>query len=124
MESNTIKRIIWTVISLFILSMGFLLCRYAFFNLHGMIQFPFLLFVFGLIVICIAAVFNGKIIMISTALGYTVSFFIGVLFQTEWIDSHGTIYNNLWIWWELMTLFFVCVGVTWEMINKKKKLKR
>lgn len=112
---------IWPAISVFLLSIGFVVCRYLLFDLHGMKQLPLALFIFGLIVICISAVFNGKMIMIFTVLGYIASFFMGVLFQADWIDSHGTAMNNLWIWFLLGMLAFVAIGVVLEIVSKAMK---
>lgn len=124
MQSNRIKRVMWPAISIFLLSTGYILCRYLFFDLYGMKELPLILFVFGLIVICIAALFNSKKIMVCSSWGYSISFFMGILFQTDWIDSKGTAMNSLWIWFALGMLTFVLIGVVWEAISKAIKKSR
>ncbi|MDD2268885.1 MAG: hypothetical protein PHY15_04950 [Eubacteriales bacterium] len=49
------------------------------------------------------------------------SFFMGILFQVDWIDSHGTAMNNLWIWFAFGMLAFVIIGVVLEIISKVLK---
>jgi len=118
MESNKTKRSIWTaIITAFFMCIGFVICRYFLFDLHGMKELPFVLFIFGIIVICTAYIFNSKRIMICTAIGYILSFFMGVLFQADWIDSHGIAMNSLWIWFVLGMITFIIIGVIWEFIN-------
>lgn len=121
MQSNKIKRMMWPVISIILLIISFIICRYFLFDLHGMKQLIFALFIFGLIVICIAAIFNSKITMICTAVGYMASFLMGIIFQADWIDSHGTAMNNLWIWFTLGMIAFVILGVFAEIISKVMK---
>ena len=118
MKSDNIKRIIWAAASIFILCIGFFICRYLLFDLHGMGEWPLDLFVFGLIVICASGLFNGKKIMICTALGYIISFFMALLFSVDWIDANGFARSSLWIWWTIAMVTFVIIGAIWEIISK------
>ena len=121
MKSEKFERVKWTVISAISLYIGFLICRYLLFDLHGMREWPFDLFIFGIFVICVAGIFNAKRIMLCTVSGYCVGFFMGVLFEVKWIDSNGASRNNLWIWFTLTMIVFVSVGVVWEIVNKINK---
>lgn len=108
------------------LGIGFILCRYAFFNLHGMKQWPFALFIFGLIVIIIAAVLNARKAMYSTAGGYIIGFVLGM--SCNWDTFHpergpnGDYTNNGWLIWLLSFLLLIAVGVIWEIVGKQKKV--
>lgn len=121
MQTQKVKRMIYPAISILLLSIEFVICRYLLFNLHELKQLPFVLFIFGLIVILCSTIFNSKKTMACTVLGYISSFFIGVIFQVDWIDSHGTAMNSLWIWFVFGMLAFVIIGSVWELIDKARK---
>jgi len=78
---------------------GYFLCRYGLLSLHGMHQWPWILFVVGLLVLAIFAVCRKPIAMLLTGAGYLISFFLGVLFQSDGVDPGGGRTNNLWIIW-------------------------
>ena len=118
MKSAVNKRKIHTVVSLFLLFTGFLMCRYVLLGLHGMKEFPELLFCFGLIIIGIAAIFNGQKIMLCTAAGYSIGFLLGFLFQSERRGSGGYMVNTMWEVWALTMLGCVFIGIVWEILSK------
>lgn len=117
------KLILSTVGSVALLCTGYILFRYVFFylDLHGMTAWPRYLFVFGLIVIGAAALFDCSKVMLCTAVGYHIGYIAGLCFGREWIDQHGTAMDNIWIWHTLVMLAVVCVGVIWELIGKRVK---
>lgn len=123
MKNIKIKRNIWAIVFIFLLFISFLLCRYVFFDLHQMKQFPFVLFLLGLSIIIVASIFNKSKLAICTVLGYNVGVTMGLLFGVDWTDSHGTKMNSTWIWFVVVMLFFICIGVIWEVISKKIKFK-
>ena len=125
------NRIIWAFGAAITLGIGFILCRYTFFYLHGMKQWPFALFLLGLAVILIAAVYNARKPMYSTAGGYIIGFVLGMLFNWDTFHQergpNGSSTNNGWIIWLFSFLLFVAVGVIWDIANrtirKHRKLK-
>jgi len=120
-------RILWALGAKLALCIAFLLCRYVFFDLHDMMQWPVVLFVFGLIIIVIAAIFNGRGLMVCTVLGYVIGFVLGMRFN--WDTYHpergpGVYTNNNWFIWTLSFLLFIGVGIVWETVQLKRRKKR
>ena len=100
------KNIIIHLLSLCVLCIGFVLCRYVFFDIHGNIGLPDCLFIIGLVSVVISFFFRGKITPFCTALAYIVGFIAGVIFQTDGVDAGGGTTNNFWIIWAMV---FVCL---------------
>ena len=120
MQVETKKRIAWSVGMTVSLCVCFILCRYAFFELHGMKEWPLDLLIFGLAVIIIAALCKSKITMLCTVLGYAVGFGLGVLFNADYhVEDIDIIVNDFWIWWTLAMIAFVIVGIAWDIIKRK-----
>ena len=115
------KRIISSIAASVLLFICFLLCRYHFFNLHGMKEWPVNLFVFGMIVIIISVIFDSRKVMIFTPAGYMAGFAFGMLFNEDSFDPGGGRINNAWIIWTASFLILIAVGVALEIITKKKK---
>ena len=103
------------LLSLGALCIGFALCRYVFFDIHGMKQWPVILFVIGIIAVTISFILEGKTVPICTALLYIAGFVAGVFFQTDGTDSGGTTTNNLWIIW---TVVFICLTLAGVIYDK------
>lgn len=103
------KNLIIHFLSLGALCIGFILSRYVFFDIHGMRQWPAVLFGIGIIAIAISFILKGKVMPVCTALSYTVGFISGIIFQTDGTDAGGTPTNNLWIIW---TVVFVCLTLS------------
>lgn len=117
----TRKNIAVHLISLCVLSVGFLLCRYVFFDIHGMYDWPLLLFLFGLLVIVLSFFAKARLVPIATSFGYTVGFLAGVVFQTDGVDPGGGSTNSLWIIW---TAVFVCVVLLSVFMDLTVAVKR
>ena len=100
------KNIILHLLSLCGLCIGFVLCRYVFFDIHGNIGLPVWLFVIGMVSMAISFFLEGKTTPIFTALAYIIGFIAGAIFQTNGVDAGGGATNNLWIIW---TIVFVCI---------------
>lgn len=107
------------LISLCVLCIGFVLCRYVFFEAHGMKDWPLYLFLCGLIVIGISFAAKAGLVSVFTSLFYIIGFAAGLLFQTEGVDAGGGRANNLWIIW---TVVFACAVVSsclGEIVRRK-----
>ena len=109
------KNVMIHLLSLGVLCIGFALCRYVFFDIHGMKQWPVILFVIGIIAVIISFILEGKTVPICTALSYIAGFVAGVIFQTDGTDSGGTTTNNLWIIW---TVVFICLTLAGVIHDK------
>ena len=102
-------------LSLGALCIGFILCRYVFFDIHGMKQWPVILFGIGIIAIVISFILKGKILPVCTAVSYMAGFMAGIMFQSDGTDAGGTPTNNLWIIW---TAVFVCLTLSGMIYDK------
>ena len=116
------KNVIWHLLSFVILAVGFVLCRYVLFSVHGMREWPVYLFAVGVTVLLFSFFARVKVLPFVTALGYTVAFAMGALFQKDGTDPGGGTTNNLWIIW---TLVFLCAVIftaaaEWLLCRRKK----
>jgi len=122
--TNELKtRILWALGAALALGIGYLLCGHVFLGLHGMGQWPIILFAFGLIVIAIAAVFDARKVMLCTVGGYVIGFALGMLFH--WDSYHpergpGVYTNNNWSIWTISFLCFILLGIVWEMVDRRR----
>ena len=105
---------IWLLASLTALSIAYVVIRFPFFELHRMSQWSFILFLFGLITILIAGVFNAKKVLIFTPLGYGIAFVTGRLFYTTSLDSGGGELSNQWLIWTVTFVAVIIIGGLWD----------
>ncbi len=109
------------LLSAIILFLGFVLCRYILFTAHGMKQWPFVLLMFGCIVLGISALLSRKWVSLFTSLGYSLGFAIGSFLQSDVPDARGVLSNNLWKIWTLSYLVIILLGIVFELVNQKRK---
>ena len=114
------KRITYSIAASALLFVCFLLCRYHFLHLHGMEEWPVNLFVFGMSVIIVSAIFDSRKVMIFTSVGYIIGFAFGILFNADSFDAGGGRLNNAWIIWTVSFLILIVIGVVWEIIAKMR----
>lgn len=87
----------------------------ASFDIHGMKQWPVILFAIGIIAVTISFILEGKTMPICTAFSYIAGFVVGVIFQTDGTDAGGATTNNLWIIW---TVVFICLTLSGTIYDK------
>lgn len=114
-----IQNIVNHAIALVILLVGFILCRYTFFDIHGMKEFPKILLVLGLVVMAISALTKKKFLPYFVSMGYIIGFVFGFVFQVSRIDANGISVNNLWVIWAVVNVVFIVVGVICECFFRK-----
>ena len=115
------QRTIWTVGSIIALCVGFYLCRYTFFHLHGNDQWLILLFVIGLVVLTISAIKDYRKIMACTVIAYIGGFTMGQIFSVDEVDPSGGVTNNWWVIWTISFIAIIIIGAIWEATSKRKK---
>ena len=115
------KKIIIHLLSLGVLCSGFVLCRYVFFDIHGMKQWPVILFAIGIIAVAISFILEGKTTPVCTAFSYIAGFVVGVMFQTDGTDAGGTTTNNLWIIWTVVFICLILAGVIHDKFLRLSK---
>jgi len=110
--------------SLGALLVGFIICRYVFFNLHGMKEWPVDLLIAGLVVQLVSLLARKKYVSWFCAVGYSFGFWLGVIFHKEGFDPGGGRTDNLWQIWTIVFLVCILAGVIFEIVRKWRKLLR
>lgn len=109
------------LIALGALCLGFVLCRYVLFDLHGMKQWPEVLFMAGLLALLLSFCAKGRRFPIFVSCGYILGFAAGLLFRTDGTDAGGAKTNSLWIIWSAVFVCFMVIGLTVDRFTGKKK---
>ena len=110
------------VFSFVILLIDLLLCRFVFFRLHGMKEWPIDLFVAGLAVLLISLIARKRYVPWFTSAGYFVGFLVGIIFHKEGFDPGGGRTDNLWQIWTIVFVVCILAGIVFEIVIKWKKL--
>ncbi len=109
-------------ISILILLIGFVFCRFVFFGVHGMKQWPTALVVSGLVVIAISSFCKCNFISIFTSIGYSIAFVLAVFFEQDYADKAGAMtMNSLWIIWTVSYLCLILLGIIVEAVKRYGK---
>lgn len=93
---NMKKRLILLLGGAAILMAEWLLVRFPLFGLHGMIGWPFDLFLVGLIAVIIAGALGAKWTVLGTLAGYLIGFFCGEIFDISSSDGYHTQGPSIW----------------------------
>ena len=110
-------------ISLISLISMYLIIRYPLFSLHGMKDWPFILFGANAVIIVIASmVFYKQKLPIFVTSAYAISFVIGYLFHFDY--GHGL--NSMWIIWTVSNFIIIIIGFIYEKrrLNERKSNDR
>lgn len=95
------------LVSLGLLFLELVLCRYVFFGLHGMKEWPFDLLVFGVAALLLSLLARKQYAPWFTSVGYFLAFWIAEIFHTHEFDPGGGKTDNFWGIW--MVAFFGCI---------------
>jgi hypothetical protein len=101
------KRILWGIALIGCLGLSYWLCRFVFFEMHGMKSWPNTLAMVGLIIIVISSAAGRRILSVATVVGYMGGFVLAIAFKTDGLDPGGGRTNNAWIIWG--AVFIICV---------------
>ena len=115
MKKNNSNILLSLVIHIF----SFIIIRYILFDIHGMKQFPVILFLCVFIAIIASALTKAKIIPYIISISYPIGFIIGLIFQKNGTDLGGGLTNNLWIIWTISIVIIVIISIIIEFIIKK-----
>ena len=119
---NIKNKFLWGISLIGLLVISYMLCRYTFFELHGMKQWPKLLAIAGITIIIIATILGKRVISVATVIGYIGGFILAMAFNTDGIDPHGARTNNAWIIWGTTfccsILIGFVMGLTWRRNNE------
>ncbi len=97
---------------------SYLLLRYPLFILHGMKDWPLVLFLVGAVILVISGfVLSRKLLPAFTLIGYVAGFILGYIFQFDYGDG----LNNLWMIWTCVYLAAILAGIAAEIFCKKRR---
>ena len=108
------------LISAAILLTDFLLCRYLFFDLHGMKDWPVFMLGLGIAVLVVSFLLGGTHLPLISANGYLAGFVVGLAFRTNGFDPGGGRTDNMWLIWLAVWLGVTLIGVTAEIFLGRK----
>jgi transcriptional regulator with XRE-family HTH domain len=121
MKTGTLKnKVLWIFGTSGVLFICYVLSRHDVLgNLwHNMSEWPFDLFIFGLIVIVLAGLGNGRKIMISVPVGYITGFILAAMFNSYSYHPYEGRKSNGWMIWMFSYLAVIAVGIIWQIISK------
>ena len=121
----TKNKILWGVSMIGLLAISYWLCRFVFFGLHGMKQWPNTLAIVGLITIVTASIGSRRLLSVATVVGYISGFVLAMTFNTYGVDQGGggggT--NNAWEIWRTVFICSILIGVILDFIFKQRHKK-
>ena len=103
-----------------ILFAGYLLIRYALFDLHGMKDWLIVLLIVCLAAAAVSLILKAEIVSLVTAFSYTGSFLAALYFRTITYDEIYGTSDNLWIVWTCILAACMISAVIIERYLKKK----
>ena len=107
--NNKIK-IMQGIVSIVVLIVEFIICRYILFDMHGMKEYPMYLFILGVIVLLIAAFLKSRFVATLTVLGYIMGFVYSTSFGSD----------KDWLVWGIIYIIFIALGIFVEVEHRKK----
>lgn len=114
------KRLALTLGGAVILAAEWALVRYPLLGLHGMFEWPWDLFMVGLIAVVIAGASGAKWAVLGTLAGYLIGFFCGIMFNFPGRDP-GT--RMGWAVWTCVFLAGIVLGIAASIILTMGKHK-
>ena len=108
------KRLALTLGGLAVLAAEWALVRFPLFGLHRMKDWPWILFIFGLIVVAIAGASGAKWVIFGTLAGYPAGFFCG-----EILDYPDKTMD--WWVWTCVFLAGILLGTALSIIFAMRK---
>lgn len=113
------NKILWGVSMIGLLAISYWLCRYEFFGVHGMKQWPNMLAIVSLIIIVIASIGGRRLLSVATIVGYIGGFVLGMIFNTDGVDQGGGRTNNAWIIWGTVFICSILISIILGFISKR-----
>ena len=113
------KRLALTLGGMAVLAAEWALVRFPLLDLHGMFEWPWDLFLVGLIAVVIAGALGAKWAVLGTLAGYLIGFFCGVIFNIP--GPNDTRQGPLV--WMCVFLAGIVLGIAASIIFKNAKIK-
>lgn len=119
----TKNKILWGVSMIGLFAISYWLCRFVFFGIHGMKQWPNMLAIIGLITIVIAIIGGRRLLSVATIVGYIGGFALGMILNTDGVDQGGGGTNNAWKIWGIVFISSILISIILGFISKQKHKK-
>ncbi len=116
---NIKNKSLWGISMIGMLGISYWLCRYTFFEMHGMKQWTNLLAMLSIFILIIATIFGNKIVSVATVIGYMGGFILAMIFRTDETSPRGVRINNGWIMWGTIFILSILIGFVLSLITKK-----
>ncbi len=113
------NKVLWGTSMVGLMGISYWLCRFSFFEMHGMKQWPNILTILGVILIVIATIFGNRIITGATVVGYVGGFILAMIFKTYGVDQGGGTTNNDWIIWGMVFIISILIAFIIDFILKQ-----
>ena len=113
------NKILWGISMIGLLGISYWLCRFFYFEMHGMKQWPNLLAILSVAIIVIVIIFGNRIIPVTTIVGYMGGFTLAMIFNTDGVDPGGGSTNNAWIIWGMVLIFSILIGILLSFLFKQ-----
>ena len=117
------KRLALTLGGAAILAAEWALVRFPLLDLHWMIEWPWDLFMVGLITVAIAGALGAKWAVLGTLAGYLIGFFCGVIFDFPAPSPNPCNERSGWAVWTCVFLAGIVLGIAASIIFKNAKIK-
>ena len=108
------------LIATVILLVDFLLCRYLFFDIHGMKDWPGFMLGLGIALLVVSFLLKWRHLPLISANGYLAGFVAGLVFRTNGIDPGGGRTSNMWLIWLVVWLGVALIGVAADLFLGRK----
>ncbi len=93
-------------------------------KIHGRSDAALIVGIFGVIALLISYAFRLKLLTLTATFGYSTTFILGVIFQTDGVDLGGGSTNSLWKIWLISYWMFLGLGFLVNIILKKKSITK
>lgn len=114
------NKILWGISMIGLIGISYLLCRFVFYGMHGMKQWPNLLAIVGLIIIVVASLLGNRLVSASTVVGYMGGFILAMIFNTDGLDQGGGRINNAWKIWTTVLILSILIGSIISFISRQR----
>ena len=124
MKTIKFNKILWGISMIGLLAISYWLCRFVFFGMHGMKQWPNMLAVVAFIIILIGSIGGRYSLSVATNVGYIGGFVLAMILNTDGVDQGGGGTNNAWKIWGTVFVCSILIGIIWGYISKQKHKKK
>lgn len=112
------------VTSVCLLVLEYILIRFALFDLHGMKDMPFYMFLLSLSFVVVSYIANFKNMSIYSSIAYIIGYTVGHILETFTTDPGGGTLSNMWIIWVVSYFVILWAFIIFHMISQGRFKKK